>query len=106
MTKILIDENLPKKLKYRFGDNFEILTVHDMGWASKKNGELLKLIEAEKFDFFLTVDKNIEYQQNIDKIKLGLIILITNDNRYEMVLPFDEKIRTELTTNKSKLIRL
>lgn len=32
-----------------------------MGWASKKNGELLKLIEAEKFDFFLTVDKNIEY---------------------------------------------
>jgi hypothetical protein len=106
MTRILIDENLPAKLKFRFGDDFEILTVHDMGWASKKNGELLKLIEAEKFDFLLTVDRNIEYQQNMDKITFGLIILITNDNRYQTVLPFVEKIKLELIINKSKLIRL
>lgn len=88
MIKILIDENLPKKIKFRFGHGFEMLTINDMGWNSKKNGELLKLIETEKFDYLLTVDKNIEYQQNLKNISFGLIILDTKDNRYETVLPF------------------
>jgi predicted nuclease of predicted toxin-antitoxin system len=41
--KLLIDENLPKRLKIHFPEH-EIYTVHDMGWNSKKNGELLKLM--------------------------------------------------------------
>jgi hypothetical protein len=41
--KILIDENLPAKLKYDFGENHKALAVGDMGWLGKKNGELLGL---------------------------------------------------------------
>ena len=42
--KILLDENLPKKLKLNFGVDFEIFTVGEMGWNGRKNGELLGLI--------------------------------------------------------------
>ena len=37
--KLLLDENLPKKLKYRFSENFEVLTVPEMGWSGIKNGD-------------------------------------------------------------------
>ena len=67
-----MDENLPTKLKYRFGEQFEILTVSDMGWTSKKNGELLELIQQNNFKYFLTSDLNIEYQQNLQKISFSL----------------------------------
>ena len=30
--KILLDENLPKKIKTGFGSKFEIFTVGEMGW--------------------------------------------------------------------------
>lgn len=39
--RILLDECLPKKLKKDF-KNYEVKTVPEMGWAGKKNGELLK----------------------------------------------------------------
>jgi predicted nuclease of predicted toxin-antitoxin system len=41
--KILLDENLPTKIKYNFGDPHDVSTIKDMGWLGKKNGELLGL---------------------------------------------------------------
>jgi predicted nuclease of predicted toxin-antitoxin system len=41
--KLLLDENLPVKLKYRFIDKgFDAYTVRDMNWLGKENGELFK----------------------------------------------------------------
>ena len=42
----------------------EVQTVPEAGWAGKKNGELLKLL-AGKFEAFITIDKNLVYQQNL-----------------------------------------
>lgn len=58
------DENLPRKLKVDFGEKYDVKTVWDMGWLGKKNDELLKLIDEQEFDFFVTVDKNLRVQQN------------------------------------------
>jgi hypothetical protein len=55
--KILIDESLPRKLKAELSD-FEVSTVPEMGWAGKKNGELLGLMSG-RFDVFLTMDRNL-----------------------------------------------
>ena len=42
--KLLLDENLPVKLKYRFIENgIEVFTARDMQWLGKENGELLDL---------------------------------------------------------------
>ena len=44
--KLLLDENLPKKLKLDFPKH-DIYTVSDKKWNSKRNGELLQLILEE-----------------------------------------------------------
>ena len=72
--KILLDENLPIKLKYRL-EGFNAFTVYDMGWDSFKNGKLLQHAIENGFDIFITTDKNLQYQQNISSIAIGFIVL-------------------------------
>ena len=91
--KILLDENLPAKLKYDFGEGFEVRTVKDMGWLGKKNGELLGLAAFNGFDLFITLDKNLKHQQNLDKVDLKFILLLANDNKHQTLQPFIDKVK-------------
>ncbi len=50
--KILLDENMPAKVKYDFGEGFEIITAKDMGWLGKKNGELFRFGCFQQFRYF------------------------------------------------------
>ena len=61
--KILLDECTPHAVEKGLPTR-DIRTVHEMGWAGVKNGELLKRAEAE-FDIFITTDKNLRHQQNL-----------------------------------------
>lgn len=79
--KILLDESLPRKLRSDFGSAHEVWTVRDKGWLGKKNGELLKLMAADNFELFITVDKNLPYQQNLERLPLTIFVLIAKDNR-------------------------
>jgi predicted nuclease of predicted toxin-antitoxin system len=47
--KLLLDENLPRKLKYRFNETFVVITVNEMKWNAKKNGELIQLLQDNGF---------------------------------------------------------
>src|SRR5258705_2848957 len=80
--KLLLDENLPKRLKQDFPEH-DIYTVRDKGWNGKKNGELLELMRSEDFDALLTFDKNLQYQQNFQKFSLPVLVLNAPDNSYE-----------------------
>lgn len=77
--KVLLDECLPKKLKRDVEAGF-VQTVPEAGWASKKNGELLRLAEVD-FDVLLTNDQNMEHQQNLKNFNLAFVVLVapTND---------------------------
>jgi rRNA maturation protein Rpf1 len=79
--KLLLDENLPKKLKQHFTEH-EIFTVRDMGWNGKKNGELLNLMILNNFDALLTFDKNLQFQQNFKKYSLPVLVLNARSNSY------------------------
>ncbi len=79
--KILLDESLPRKLRSDFGSEHEVWTVRDKGWLGKKNGALLKLMTAENFELFITVDKNLPYQQNLERLHLTIFVLNAKDNR-------------------------
>jgi predicted nuclease of predicted toxin-antitoxin system len=62
--KVLIDECAPRALKqYLAGHGHECRTVQEVGWSGKENGELLALAEAA-FDVLVTLDTNLQYQQN------------------------------------------
>ena len=77
--KILLDENLPKKLKQDF-QGFEIFTVRDKGWHGKTNGELIKLMIEAGFDLVITFDKNPGHQQNFEKFPMTVLALSASDN--------------------------
>jgi len=94
--KILLDENLPKQLKEDFGPDYDVKTVRDMGWLGKKNGELLGLIVFNGFDFFVTIDKNLRYQQNLDRIELKIFLLLAINNRRETLQVLVEKIKEKI----------
>lgn len=74
--KIIIDECVPHIVKKRLPKR-KIKTVQEMNWAGVKNGELVKLVEAE-FDVFITSDKNLRYQQNLQNRKLAILLLPSN----------------------------
>jgi hypothetical protein len=66
--KILLDENLPKKLKPEFSVDDEVFTAQRKNWNGKKNGELLGLMTLEGFDTFITIDKTdtlLPYLENL-----------------------------------------
>lgn len=90
--KIIIDECVPHLVKKRLPER-EIKTAQKMGWAGVKNGELLKLVEAE-FDVFITSDKNLRYQQNLQERKIAILLLPSNQVPViENLLPLiDEKL--------------
>ena len=102
MKKVLLDENLPLKLKYRLQDVCEIFTVNDKGWNALENGDLINAMQDDGFDFLLTSDKNLQYQQNLDKYSISFIVLNVPNNNYETILPLVPKIKTVLADNVQK----
>ena len=98
--KLLLDENLPVKLKYRFLEkNLNTFTLRDLNWLGKKNGELLQLMLINNFTTFITIDNNLLFQQNFNNYPLQVVILIAKDNTYETALQFLEDITELLKEN-------
>lgn len=68
--RVLLDECLPRRLN-RDLVGHDARTAPEMGWASKRNSELLRLAERE-FDAFLTVDRKLQYQQKLSAFKIAV----------------------------------
>lgn len=102
--KVLLDESLPIKLAKELISH-KVSTVVGKGWKGKKNGELLKLAEAE-FDAFITVDQNLPHQANLIRTKIAVIIIRSKTNRFEDLKPLIPKILSELKISRKGIIRL
>jgi hypothetical protein len=88
-VKILIDECIPRKFKYAFPEH-ECRTVPEAGLAGRKNGLLLLLAEGAGFDLFITMDKGIQYQQNLAGRSIAILVLRALSNRLADLLPHVE----------------
>ena len=80
--RLLLDENLPKRLKQDFLAH-EVFIVREKSWNGIKNGELLKLLLENNFDALLTFDKNLQHQQNFLKYTITVFVLSAKMNTYE-----------------------
>jgi len=100
--RVLLDECLPKKLKFEIDADF-VQTVPEAGWASKQNGELLRLAETS-FDVLVTNDQNMEHQQAIDQFDLAFIVLVAPTNDIVDLLPLMPKVNVILHSLKSGTI--
>jgi hypothetical protein len=102
--KILLDENLPIKLKYKISGDHNVYTTHEMKWSGKKNGELLHLLGENEFDILITADKNIKSQQNLSVVKIIIIVLNSPNNRFSTLLPFIDELNRILKSKISQKI--
>lgn len=93
--KLLLDENLPRRLKSDFQEH-EIFTVREKGWNGFTNGELLKLMVEDDFDVLLTFDKNLQHQQNFSRFQVAVFLLTAESNQYRNLIPLVPKIRDAL----------
>ena len=83
--RILLDENLPRKLAGQFAGH-HCGSVAESGWSGKKNGELLALADLH-FDVLLTLDKSLSYQQSLQSKRIAVLIVRARSNRIQDLLP-------------------
>ena len=104
--KTLLDECIPRKLKYNLPDH-ECTTVPEAGLAGKKNGSLLDLAESVGFEVFVTMDKGLEYEQNLAGRSIAILILRAKSNRLADVLPLvPELLRSMKLVRKGEVTRI
>jgi hypothetical protein len=75
--------------------------VVEAGWSGIKNGKLLTLAAAE-FDAFITVDKNLSFQQNLEKLPIAVVVLDAVSNELSVLAPLVPALLRELASLKPK----
>ena len=91
--KLLLNECIDRKFAKEFA-SYEVKTVPQMGWAGIKNGQLLSLAHAE-FDVFITVDRNLSFQQNLPQFDIAVIVLQASSDRLADLKPLVPEILTQ-----------
>ncbi len=89
--KIIIDECLPKRVT-QFFEKGSAFTVPQIGLSGTKDTELLNELDRREIDVFVTIDGNIEYQQQFINRKFGTVVIIAVSNRFNDLLHLKDKI--------------
>ena len=95
--KVLLDECVTRKLKSRLPGH-EVFTVTDMGWNGLKNGLLMSAAIGEGFDVLLTIDKNLELQQNFKKHNIIVTVFDVSQNNVKLYEPLLPSFEAQLPT--------
>jgi hypothetical protein len=70
---------MPRRLRRELPGH-DVATVQELGWAGTKNGALLRRAAGEGFEVFVTVDRNLEYQQHVPDLGLAVVALRAPSN--------------------------
>jgi hypothetical protein len=89
-VRVLLDECVDWRLA-RDIVGHDVKTARQMGWTTIKNGELLALA-SERFDVFVTVDRNLSFQQNLISYPIAVIVLRAKTNRLADLRPLAPKL--------------
>lgn len=84
--QILFDECVPRPLRTEFVGH-DVRTIQEMGWAGKKNGELLALMSGAGLRVLLTADQNLRFQQQPGKHGVAVVVLVGASNRLTDLQP-------------------
>jgi len=98
-VRILFDECLPRPLARQIAGH-SVKTVQEEGWAGKSNGTLLSLM-LDRFDIFITVDRNLVFNEDVSGLKVGVLVLHARSNRLEDLEPMVPKILATLEEMRS-----
>ena len=84
---VLFDQGTPAPLRHALVGHV-VETAYERGWSRLKNGELIATAQSAGFDVFVTTDKNLRYQQNLDNRDMAIVVLHTTSwPRIQQALP-------------------
>jgi hypothetical protein len=95
-VRVLLDENLPADLTAELVGH-DARTVGQMGWVGVKNGELLSRM-GNVFQVLLTMDRNLQHQQNLSTLPFGVVLVRAPSNRLSDLRPLVPAILEALST--------
>ena len=98
--RLLIDECIDRRFAKELKGH-DVKTVPQMGWAAFQNGRLLALAQKE-FSVFITVDRNLSYQQLLPKFDIAVVVLRAKTNRLSDLKPLVPKILRALSSLKTR----
>ena len=101
--RILLDEDIPRRLGPLLVGH-DASTVPRSGWSGIKNGKLLALA-ATRFDVFLTMDRNLEFQQNLAALPIAILVIEALSNRIAHLRPLVLEIIRALNSVRPKSLR-
>ena len=93
--KILLDECVTKHLKRHLSE-YDVFTVREMEWSGVKNGKLMALCVEYEFHVLLTIDKNLQFQQNLDKYPVTIAVLNSFTSKVEELAQFIPAFKSQL----------
>lgn len=106
----MLDEQVPVELAgilNALAPQHTIRTVADEGWKGVKNGELLRRVREAGFGALVTVDRRMEYQQNIKRSGLGVVVLHARRARIQELAPLAPAIARALdAVQPGEVVRL
>lgn len=94
--RLLLDESVPSRLQRALAGH-AVRTVVEMGWSGVKNGKLLALAAAD-FDAFITVDKNLPYQENLTTLPIAVVLPDAISNELNALLPLVPELERQLSS--------
>jgi len=97
-VKVLLDECIDRRLAKEIIGH-DVRTVPQVGWAGLTNGELLSRAVG-RFDAFVTLDRNLSFQQNAKRYELAILVLAARSNRLEDVRLLVPRLLRALPTAK------
>lgn len=98
--RVLLDECVPKRVRQELPGH-SVRTVPEMGWSGIKNGALLNRSAAE-FDCFVTIDRNLQFQQNVATLPLAVIVIHALGNDFEALRPLMPHLRLAFESLKPR----
>lgn len=99
MRRVLLDENVDRRLKRSLDPSFEVATVTERGWSGLKNGDLLRVASAE-FDVLVTLDRNMQHQQHLAAYDLAVVLVLTRSSRRRDVEPLMPEVNRTIRAAK------
>jgi hypothetical protein len=104
-VRVLLDENLPVDLAAELVGH-QVTTVSGLGWQGIKNGELLQRAQGT-FEVLVTMDRNLEFQQNVSPLNLCVALALAPSNRMVDLRPIVSAILQAIETGRSgELLRV
>ena len=101
--RVLLDENLPRALAEELTGH-QVSTVKAEDWSGTKNGELLWRAD-QRFDVLLTMDRGLQFQQNLSRLGVRIVVIHAPSNRMADLRPLIGSILEVLDTLPSGKVR-